>query len=48
MISSYGDQSATEIILHIIIVLHQRCLNLSEWPETPYVLYMQLQHQGNS
>ena len=26
MISSYGDQSTTEIILHIIIVLHQRCL----------------------
>ena len=30
MISSYGDQSTTEIILHIIIVLHQRCLNCSE------------------
>ena len=30
MISSYGDQSATRIILHIIIVLHQRCLNCSE------------------
>ena len=29
------------IILHIIIVLHQRCLNYSEMlPETPYVLYM--------
>ena len=28
MISSYGDQSTTRIILHIIIVLHQRCLNL--------------------
>ena len=26
MISSYGDQSATRIILHIIIVLHQHCL----------------------
>ena len=30
MIGSYGDQSTTEIILHIIIVLHQRCLNCSE------------------
>ena len=30
MISSYGDQSTTRIILHIIIVLHQRCLNCSE------------------
>ena len=31
MISSYGDQStAWGIILHIIIVLHQRCLNCSE------------------
>ena len=31
MISSYGDQSTTKgIILHIIIVLHQRCLNCSE------------------
>ena len=30
MISSYGDQSTTEIIVHIIIVLHQRCLNCSE------------------
>ena len=31
MISSYGDQSTTQgIILHIIIVLHQRCLNCSE------------------
>ena len=27
------------IILHIIIVLHQRCLNCSGLPETPYVLY---------
>ena len=36
------------IILHIIIVLHQRCLNCSECFRTPYVLYMQLQHQGNS
>ena len=48
MISSYGDQSTTEIILHIIIVLHQRCLNCSECFQEPYVLYMQLQHQGNS
>ena len=49
MISSYGDQSVHQgIILHIIIVLHQRCLNCSEMlPETPYVLYMQLQHQVN-
>ena len=31
MISSYGDQSNHQgIILHIIIVLHQRCLNCSE------------------
>ena len=30
MISSYGDQSTTRIISHIIIVLHQRCLNCSE------------------
>ena len=30
MISGYGDQSSTGIILHIIIVLHQRCLNCSE------------------
>ena len=31
MISSYGDQSTTKgIILHIIIMLHQRCLNCSE------------------
>ena len=28
------------IIGHIIIVLHQRCLNCSECFETPYVLYM--------
>ena len=36
------------IILHIIIVLHQRCLNCSEcFQRHPYVLYMQLQHQGN-
>ena len=26
--SSYGDQSTTRIILHIIIVLHQRCPQL--------------------
>ena len=32
------------IILHIIIVLHQRCLE-RRCLETPYVLYMQLQHQ---
>ena len=48
MISSYGDQSTTGIILHIIIVLHQRCLNCSECFRNTYVLYMQLQHQGNS
>ena len=31
MIVDYGDQSTTRgIILHIIIVLHQRCLNCSE------------------
>ena len=31
MISSYGDQSNHQgIILYIIIVLHQRCLNCSE------------------
>ena len=36
------------IILHIIIVLHQRYLNCSEYFQNPYVLYMQLQHQGNS
>ena len=30
MISGYGDQSTTGIILHIIVVLHQRCLNCSE------------------
>ena len=48
MISSYGDQSTTKD-LHIIIVLHQRCLNCSEcFQEHLYVLYMQLQHQGNS
>ena len=29
MISSYGDQSTTRIILHIIIVLHQRCFRLN-------------------
>ena len=28
--------------------LHQRCLNCSECAETPYVLYMQLQHQNYS
>ena len=33
------------IILHIIIVLHQRCLNCSECFRDTYVLYMQLQHQ---
>ena len=50
MISSYGDQSTTKgIILHIIIVLHNAAsIALQMLPETPYVLYMQLQHQGNS
>ena len=48
MISSYGDQSTTEIILHIIIMLHQRCLNCSECFQRRHVLCTQLQHQGNS
>ena len=53
MISSYErrSDSAKRIILHIIIVLHTNfnCLNCSEcFQKTPYVLYMQLQHQGNS
>ena len=40
MISSYGDQSTTGIILHIIIVLHQRCLNCSEcFQRHPYIFY---------
>ena len=30
MISSYGDQSTTRIILHIIIVLHNAASNCSE------------------
>ena len=49
MISSYGDQSTAEIILHIIIVLHQRCLNaLNASRSTLCFIYMQLQHQNNS
>ena len=39
MISSYGDQSTTEIILHIIIVLHQRCLNCSECFQRHLIFY---------
>ena len=39
MISSYGDQSTTRIILHIIIVLHQRCLNCSECFQRHYMFY---------
>ena len=35
------------IILHIIIVLHQRCLNCSECFQRHLMFYMQLQHQGN-
>ena len=50
MISSYGDQSTTRIILHIIIVLHQRCLNCSECFQRHlmFPIYMQLQHQGST
>ena len=49
MISSYGDQSTAGIILHIIIISHQRCLNCSECFQRHLIfLYMQLQHQGNS
>ena len=49
MISSYGDQSTTRgIILHIIIASPTLPQLLWMLPETPYVLYMQLQHQGNS
>ena len=39
MISSYGDQSTTRIILHIIIVLHQRCLNCSECFQNHLMFY---------
>ena len=49
MISSYGDQSATEnnpsYYYRASPTLPQLLWML---PETPYVLYMQLQHQGNS
>ena len=40
MISSYGDQSTTRNILHIIIVLHQRCLNCSGmFPRDTFMSY---------
>ena len=49
MISSYGDQSTTQgIILHIVSCFRNAAsIALNALPETPYVLYMQLQHQGN-
>ena len=45
----YGDQSTTRHNLHIIIITSPTLPQLL-WmlPETPYVLYMQLQHQVNS
>ena len=49
MVNSYDDREINEIILHDII---DHFTNMPQllWmlPETPYVLYMQLQHQGNS
>ena len=39
MISSYGDRSLLRIILHIIIVLHQRCLNCSECFQRLYLVF---------
>ena len=48
MISSYGSQiKPPGIILHIIIVL-LLATSIARMLQTPYVLYMQLQHQGNS
>ena len=45
MISSYGDQNRHQgIILHIIIVLRNAASIALNALETPYVLYMQLQH----
>ena len=38
-----------EVILHIIIVFHQRCLNCSECFQRHLMFHTyQLQHQGNS
>ena len=42
MISSYGDQSTTRIILHIIIVFVQRVSIALNARRHLYVLYMQL------
>ena len=48
MIAKAWSVNHQGIILHIN-VLHQRCLNCSEWlPGIPRVLYMQLQHQGTT
>ena len=48
MISDCDVNSTTRIILHIIIVLHNAASIALNASRTPYVLYMQLQHRGNS
>ena len=49
MISSYGDQSTTENNpSYYYYRLHNAASIALDISETPYVLYMQLQHQGNS
>ena len=45
----YGDRWSSHQSFILLSCFHQRCLNCSEcFQRTPYVLYMQLQHQGNS